>query len=252
MDTLIKKILDDTQATEFQCYLTASHDKTAFRKQIYPEYKANRKAPRPVHYEALREFLVNDYGASISTIIEADDAIGIDCAADNSTVVVSIDKDLLQLPGLNYNFVKEKFTEVNQHSGLRSFYKQLLMGDKADNIKGVEGIGEIKAERILNSADDYCEEEWFDVVRQTYNNDMEMHKNGVCLWLLREFYPQGTWSYHPFGSILIPEMEREQLYLVKQNANTLDVSTQETSMDGKSQSGTNLVEITRKQEQVQV
>jgi len=247
---LLKKILESVQATEFQVYLTASNDSTAFRKQVYPEYKANRKAPRPVHYEALREYLVSNWGASVSTTIEADDAIGIDSRNNPDSVIVSIDKDLLQLPGLHYNFVKEEFTTVNEHSGLRFFYKQLLMGDKADNIKGVEGIGEVKAERILNSAEEYCEEGWFRVVRETYNNDIEMHKNGECLWILQKPFPAGIYSLHPLGSTLLQETGVVPSYLQKQNESSLDASMQEISTDGRQLNGTNQVDSTEKQETV--
>lgn len=245
MDELLKKILEGVQAEEFQVYLTASNDSTAFRKQVYTEYKANRKAPRPVHYQALRQYLIDKWGASVSTTIEADDAIGIDSRFNNdSSVIVSIDKDLLQLPGRHYNFVKEQFTDVNTHSGMRFFYKQLLMGDKADNIKGVEGIGEVKAERILNSADDYCEEAWFDIVRKTYDNDEEMWRNGECLLILQKTFPLGTFSYHPLGSQLIPEGIILPLYLQKQNADTSEYIIQEISTDGLQLAGLNQVAAT--------
>lgn len=244
MDELLKTILEGVQATEFQVYLTASNDCTAFRKQAYSDYKANRKAPRPIHYEALRQHLITDHGASVSTTIEADDAIGIDAGNNSDCVIVSIDKDLLQIPGKHYNFVKQQFTTVNAHSGMRFFYKQLLMGDKADNIKGVAGIGEVKAERILNSSEDYCEEAWFNIVRATYNNDEEMWHNGECLLILQKPFPQGTWSLHPLGSQLLQEMEEKPLYLQRQNVGTSAYTTQEMSMDGPVQLGLDLEEHT--------
>lgn len=215
MDDLIKTILSDVKADTYQMYLTASNDKTAFRKIIYPDYKGNRKAPRPKHYVALREYLVAAYGASMSETIEADDAIGIDSQCTPDCVVVSIDKDLLQLPGLHYNFVKKEFTTVTPHEGLRFFYKQCLMGDKADNIKGVGGIGVVKAEKILANAEDYGEGEefeqlWFAAVRETFDDDLNFWKDGNCLWILQQPYPQGTWSCHPLGSTLTPEMDEEQ------------------------------------------
>lgn len=243
MDELLKGILEGVQANEFQVYLTASNDKTAFRKQIYPEYKANRKAPRPIHYEELRKHLVENHGASISTTIEADDAIGIDSHHIDNCVIVSIDKDLLQIPGLHYNFVKQEFKEVTKDQGIYWFYKQLLMGDRADNIKGLEGIGEVKATRLLESSEDFSEESWFEVVRNAYGNDHEMWLNGECLWILREPFPQGTWSFHPLGSQLLQEMEEKPWYLQKQNEDTSESTTQEMSMDGVKLHGTNLQEI---------
>lgn len=244
LDELLRKILEGVSSEEFKVYLTASNDRTAFRKLAYPEYKANRKAPRPIHYEALRQHLVDNHGASVSTTIEADDAIGIDSGIYSDSIIVSIDKDLLQLPGMHYNFVKEEFKEQTKINGLRFFYKQLLMGDKADNIKGVEGIGEVKAERILNSAEDYCEEAWFNAVRDTYNNDAEMWMNGECLWILREPFHRGIWSYHPLGSTLLHAVDTKPSYLLKQNEDILESTTQEMYTDGRKLLGINQVEPT--------
>ena len=230
MDDLLAGILQSVSTTDYKVFLTGSKDPTAFRKQAYPEYKANRKAPRPIHYEALREHLVSEHGASVSTAIEADDDIGI-ASYGSDCIIISIDKDLLQLPGLHYNFVKQEFTEQTELNGIRFFYKQLLMGDKADNIKGVDKIGEVKAERILNNVD-YDEQSWFNIVKETYNNDAEMWMNGECLWILRKPFPMGTFSYHPLGSQLLHAVENVPLYLQRQNVNTLDATTQETSTVG--------------------
>jgi 5'-3' exonuclease len=65
------------------------------------------------------------------------------------SVIVSIDKDLLQIPGSHYNFVKSEFTEVSEEEGMFSFYIQLLMGDSTDNVSGCPGIGPKKAEKAL-------------------------------------------------------------------------------------------------------
>jgi hypothetical protein len=177
----------------------------------------------------MREFLVEEHGASISYTIEADDALGIALTDNNRNnvdcVLVSIDKDLLQVPGLHYNFVKKEFTRVSPYDGLRFFYKQCLIGDKADNIKGVEGIGEVKAERLLKAAEETAidlyscfdepiladyEQAWFNTVQNAYGDDIEFFKNGACLWMLTQPYPLGSFSYHRLGKTLIPEMENEE------------------------------------------
>lgn len=214
MSNLIEQILDATKATSFQCYLTASKDETAFRRKVYPEYKMNRKAPRPVHYDALREFLMKDWSAKMVSCIEADDAIGIDSNRDDC-VIVSIDKDLLQLPGLHYNFVKQEFKTVTKEEGIRFFYQQCLTGDTADNVKGIAGIGPKKAEKILALAEITCNEDpeqcWFDQVRKEYDNDYEFYINGACLWILRSPYPEGSFKSHPLGSQLIHEEDTEYM-----------------------------------------
>jgi 5'-3' exonuclease len=207
MNELIEKILQDTEATSYQLYLTASGDVTAFRKHIYPEYKANRKAPRPVHYEALREFLVSEWKAEVCTTIEADDAMSIaQCNTEyegngfnqtDSTIICSIDKDLDMVPGKHYNFVKETLYNITPWQGLYNFYMQCLTGDTADNIKGIEGIGPKKAAKLLENCTE--EEELFDAVRNAYGNDYEFYINAECLWMLRKPYPYGKFSWTTLG-----------------------------------------------------
>lgn len=225
MNALVHKILDDTKANTFQCYITAGKDETAFRRKIYEPYKQNRKDfVRPIHYDALREYLVNEWNASISETIEADDAISIAaCNMDNDLVIVSIDKDLMQIPGLHYNFVKKEFVTVDEQTGIKFFYEQLLKGDAADNVKGVAKIGEVKAKRLL--AELYTEEEWFNKVRETYNDDEDMLRQGCALWMMKEPYPRGVWAYTHYGNLLLQETTLEQEFVQKLKLNTSELCT---------------------------
>lgn len=204
MNDLVEKILADTKATSFACYLTASNDLSSFRSKTYPEYKQNRKSAKPIHYQALRQFLVDQWGATVCETIEADDALGIEQSnRKEDTIIVSIDKDLDMIEGFHYNFVKENQYFVYEEDAIRFFYKQLLMGDTADNVKGIEGIGPKKADKILDGAT--TEEELFSRVREAYSHDEEMAQNGACLWILREPYPKGQWKYTKYGQLLSQE-----------------------------------------------
>jgi 5'-3' exonuclease len=208
MNDLIQKILADTQATSYTCYLTASNDDTAFRRKVYPEYKLNRKAPKPVHYKALREFLIEEYEAVLCSCIEADDALGIAqtaiAKANGKSIIVSIDKDLDCVPGLHYNFVKENLYCVTNWQAAYNFYRQCLTGDTADNVKGIAGIGPKKAEKILEGAVE--EEELFQKVREAYSNDYEFLINAEVLWICHQPFPQGRWSLSSLGSQLGQEV----------------------------------------------
>jgi 5'-3' exonuclease len=64
------------------------------------------------------------------------------------------------------------------------FYEQCLKGDKADNVKGIAGLGEVKAKRLLGNC--ISEQEMFDIVRQAYSNDDEFKMNAQCLWILQD------------------------------------------------------------------
>jgi len=182
MDESIEKILDAVKATKYEVFLTSS-DKSNFRIPIFPEYKANRKAPKPVHYDALREYLVTEHQANMVHGQEADDAMGIeqtneiealmhqDYGAfpegnDLNTIICSIDKDMDQIPGWHFNFVKGIKYFVTPFEGLYKFYLQLLMGDATDNIKGIPGIGPKKATGMLELAK--TEEDMYSAVETAY------------------------------------------------------------------------------------
>jgi hypothetical protein len=66
---------------------------------------------------------------------EADDALAL--AQTEDTIICSIDKDLLMVPGRHYNWRKEEFTDVTYESGVKWFCTQLLQGDwSTDSIIG--------------------------------------------------------------------------------------------------------------------
>jgi 5'-3' exonuclease len=113
--------------------------------------------------------------------MEADDYLGIN--QHESSIICSIDKDLLQVPGKHYNIVKKEFYEIDEETGFRNFYTQLLTGDTSDNIKGIAGIGPVKAKKALTGY--FTEQGMFSVVREMYQNDEWMIMNGQCLWILR-------------------------------------------------------------------
>lgn len=130
-----------------------SDDKSNFRFELAKSkgYKANRKAPKPVHYQAVRDYLIDRQGAIVVSGMEADDALGIAMMANRNHLVVlaSIDKDLKMIPGNHYDFVKDVFTYIDEPTAAYNFYKQLLTGDTIDNIPGLPGIGPKKAHLIL-------------------------------------------------------------------------------------------------------
>lgn len=192
-DNLMRDILEVTQANSYLAALTGSNN---FRKEINPQYKANRKDKvPPVHLQAVREFLVTDWNAIVSDGYEADDILGMyqdtqghweqgEHSPIYSTIIVSIDKDLLQVPGRHYNFVKNVFLEVDELTGLRSFYKQALIGDRSDNIFGVEGIGPVKAGKFLD--DLTHERDMYNTVCQLYKDVDRLEMNLDCLWIMRQ------------------------------------------------------------------
>jgi hypothetical protein len=116
-------------------------------------YKGNREgSTKPKHFRAIRDHLVAKWGALLSSQEEADDLIGIAATMAPDSIVCSIDKDLMQLPGRHYNFVTKEETAVSPKDAVLNFYVQALSGDPVDNVPGVDGIGPVRARKILDGA----------------------------------------------------------------------------------------------------
>jgi hypothetical protein len=186
MDYILGETLMFPDPSDYRVFLTGSGN---FRYDIaksFP-YKGNRSGvEKPIHLSVTRERLVSKWGAVVSEGEEADDLIAI--AATNygpDTVVASIDKDMLQIPCKHFNFTTGVWTTVTEFEGLRFFYKQILTGDRADNIMGLYRVGPVKAEKMLQEYD--TEAELWDAVLKAYDGDFDrVVENARLLWLRRK------------------------------------------------------------------
>ena len=215
---LVEQILHEVGADSYKLYLSGANN---FRKIIYPDYKANRTQPRPKHLNVCKQYLVDHWGATWTDGYEADDALGInqEKTLEGNTIICSIDKDLRQIPGEHYNFVKKARDYISAETAIRTFYIQLLIGDTADNVRGKQGVGKAKAPKILDGCE--SEEELFNACRDEYKNDAEMLLNGQLLWIWRKM--NEVWDTTKYGIIL-----REGLYqMPTEKTNTGILSTSE-------------------------
>ncbi|MDR3264767.1 MAG: DNA polymerase I, partial [Synergistaceae bacterium] len=141
-----------------------------FRHEIFPDYKAQRK-PTPEEFRPqiplLRELLVSlGYPVIVESGVEADDVIAsmakATAAGGGKAVIVSSDKDLLQMlaPGIRMlRPIKGITTLKDYDEGVffdefgfepRSTVDYLaLLGDAADNVPGVPGVGEKTALQLI-------------------------------------------------------------------------------------------------------
>lgn len=186
LDRMIREILHITEASTYEIFLSGEEN---FRYEIFPGYKANRKdVVKPRWLQACREYLAKEWNARFAHGCEADDMMGINQDKSEkqpfATVICTIDKDLLMIPGWHYNFVKNEWCEVKYFDGLKRFYTQLLTGDSSDGIPGVKGLGPKKAALLLEGCE--TEADLFDVCRQAYNDDDLMLMYGKCLHIWRK------------------------------------------------------------------
>ena len=190
LDETLTALIEDelNECTDHKFYISGS---TNFRNELaktHP-YKGNREnIKRPTHLKALKDHIVKKWGASVSDNKEADDDVCIAAYANPKAIIAHIDKDLDQIPGSHYNYVKKQFYNIGKFEGLKKFYLQCLTGDKIDNIIGIRGIGPVKAEKLLKEC--YTEKQLYETVLSVYTNSIEngedrLHENAKLLHLLR-------------------------------------------------------------------
>lgn len=148
----LRSIIEETKADSYRLFLTG---KGNFRESLVDYYKMNRKdASKPVYYDEIRNYMIEQWNAELEEGQEADDALSIaqmeeintrSYSGDCGTVIVTIDKDLKNTPGNNYNFVKKEWEFITPEEADTNFYSQLISGDMTDNIPGLYQITGTKA-----------------------------------------------------------------------------------------------------------
>ena len=190
---LLMQLNADEETSHYVLYLTGRGN---FRNEyaITAPYKGNRKnKEKPVHIQALRDHLINKWAALVTDNEEADDAIAIAATTHgDKAVMVSLDKDFDQIPGWHYNFVKKLRYYVTTEEGLHFFYRQILMGDRIDNIVGIHGIGEKKSAKLLEDCKN--EQDYYDKCVEMLESEERVIENGRLLWLRR--YEGQIWELH--------------------------------------------------------
>ena len=148
----IEKECRDHFGCEFTDITTVLSGPGNYRERIATvvPYKGNRDpSHKPYWYQSIRNFLTRDYGAKVIHGREADDECSIighrALAAGIPFVVATIDKDLDQIPGNHYNYLKQVFYAQSSGDALAFFLQQCLSGDATDGIPGCFRVGEQRA-----------------------------------------------------------------------------------------------------------
>ncbi len=141
------------QATGHKDFTLCFSSPRNFRKELNPTYKANRKARKPVGYSALKAWAKETYPHHEKDGLEADDCLGILATMKpQETIIVSMDKDLLSIPGRMYKMAADgsgQMIETDQKAADWQFFTQALTGDSTDGYAGVPRVGPVKAEELL-------------------------------------------------------------------------------------------------------
>ncbi len=170
---MLNRLVDDAMADDDIRHLAVVFDtaRRSFRNEIYPEYKAHRPPPPedlvpqfPLVRDATRAFNVPCVEMEG---FEADDLIAtyadLAVAAGYEVVIVSSDKDLMQMVGERVSMRDPmKQTVIREEQVVEKFGVgpdkvidvQALAGDSSDNVPGVPGIGVKTAAELIGAYGD--------------------------------------------------------------------------------------------------
>ena len=194
--------LEKDHATDYLVFALDSKGPT-FRNDIDPNYKANRSAPPeeltmqlPIAIEWIKKM---GFHSIAMPGFEADDVIAsltIEAKKKGYKVkVVSHDKDLYQLIDDNkvvlLDAIKRK--EINEEECFDKYGihpcqftdYQAILGDSADNVPGVKGIGKVGAQKLLSQ---------YETLKNVYAHIDEIKPPGMQK-KLREF-EDDAWMSH--------------------------------------------------------
>ena len=156
-DNRIKKICNHLGIINFILVMQGSRN---FRNSFDPDYKKHRPVQKPKYYRELREHIKLNHHHIIANNLETDDICSIMATYCESIscpyVLIHIDKDLNQIPGLHYNYKKVDLYTISNDEALYNLSYQIIKGDTTDSkITGLRGYGDKKTTTLLKDSDNY-------------------------------------------------------------------------------------------------
>lgn len=156
-----KRYFKDYSRTPVKFYFCISMNR-GFRTCLFPYYKAQRTNKYSDQWTSFKNEIVKilyafHLNVVSSMVFECDDLISIIASnlvegTQNKVMIISCDKDFLQIPKLTIKSKKKngiKIIETTVESSMHELAKQFLLGDRIDNIPGVPRVGYATAEKIL-------------------------------------------------------------------------------------------------------
>lgn len=204
---------------------------TNFRKELAPEtYKQNRDDDKSrliheQHDELAKWLTVLGIKQIYPGVLEADDIISwLTREKLTTSIIVSVDKDLLQLVNANVhyynpikkklitpdNFVEEVGVEINEYN----HYKALL-GDKSDNVEGIQGYGVQKSSKL-------CKEGYDGIVAKLSEEDKTKFDKNLLLTNLYSSYLKEE------GEVDLYQKQYEEQSLIKADMKKFEEMCQES------------------------
>lgn len=161
------KMILDSMTPKYMIFANDISREKTFRRKLCNFYKSTRKPTDPDIINQMRYCgqLISLLGYPLinNPYYEADDILGMiskyTSENDMDMIIVSTDKDLYQLINDSVFIFSPRNKEIIDKEALYSKYRltpdqwidlKILMGDRSDNIPGIDGIGEISALKLLH------------------------------------------------------------------------------------------------------
>lgn len=155
-------ITEANTGNDLKFYIFDGKNCNDYRRSFYPQYKMTRKAPIDNFFENLKWFheLLMFAKPNVGVVqvdgYEADDVIAHMAKMFDEVVVMSTDKDLLQIPNS-----KQPMANNEWESRDLIFTRKVLVGDPSDNISGIKGFGDTSWKSLVDD-DKYSLKKWIE------------------------------------------------------------------------------------------
>ena len=140
-------------ATDTKPFILCFSDRVNFRKEVWPDYKAGRTSEKPVLLGDIREWMIESFPSTIIPRLEADDVMSILSTSNpGQYTIVTMDKDLKGTPGKMLHVKRNGehlHLDITPEEAQLWHYTQVMMGDGADGVPGLRGVGEKTAKKIF-------------------------------------------------------------------------------------------------------
>jgi hypothetical protein len=191
LDSIMIDILDNIDCKNYVAFVKGKNT-SKHRYAIKHDYKGNRPKESPSWWAFTKQYAIDGWKATEVDNIEVDDAVNITAWNTKYPIVVSIDKDLLNLKGLNYNWKTKEFIPVTEDEESKHFWIDMIVGQPGDNIAGLPNKGKVFANKVFKdvthteSFRNLTFQIYIDVYGE-FKGIEEFYKNYNCLKILDNY-----------------------------------------------------------------
>lgn len=184
-ELVMKNILKNCLAENYIGFIKGKNT-GKYRYAIKSDYKFNRSGEVPSWWDFTYKLLLEKYNIFNVDNYEVDDIVNIFRLKTPNSFIVACDKDLLNLPGVHYNWRNSNWQANTVEEASYYFWKDMITGQNGDGIKGIPKKGEVFAKKYLEEENpsEYPYLVYDLYIKSMSNGISEFSKNYACLKIL--------------------------------------------------------------------